>query len=557
MPPVDFGDYEPSPDGGGWYVYKKTGKWKFHPETGLYLHVKSKVYYVAKDGSNQFFRKIEDDDDPVVRKMKQSEEMRKAIQNTEFVQFGVEGGGEEGDEEGMGPAAVAPKAPGPAEKPPEPVKEEDAMSIGKVQKWDGEKGFGFILEDGPKTADEAKKPIFVHRKNVVGSTPNNPINLREGGKVQYKPGEQDGKICAVEVMMIDIAGKPLPIHLGAQTLEEKKKSYYVTADALGLRVHAESWPGLKKTLQDRYVSDEAMEELGVYFGVFDGHGGTQVADHCAKQLHKNMMMQFRQKQVQPASRDEKLKAAIKEAFLQTDKEILGMSERKKYDQVGSTAVAALLHGNPKLGTALRLVVANLGDSRGVLCRAGQAVAVTEDHKPSRIDEKKRIERAGGLVLQVRGTWRVAASTGGGNTKASRREYQGLAMTRTFGDLHFKKPVALAIAEPDIQIIPLSDKDLFLVLATDGIFDVLPNQEVVDLAMKHWDDPDEAAKNIVRTAYKRGSEDNLTVLVIQFGWADKNAPKYVASAKGRPTGDPMMGSTSSKAPEAVDAMDMFG
>merc|ERR1719240_810002 len=122
--------------------------------------------------------------------------------------------------------------------------------------------------------------------------------------------------------MIDSSGKVLPIHAGAQTLEVKKKSYYVTADSIGVRCHAESWPGLKKTLQDRYVNDETMEELGVYFGVFDGHGGTQVADHCAKQLHKNIMANFRQKQVQPASRDEKLKAALKEAFVQTDKEIL-------------------------------------------------------------------------------------------------------------------------------------------------------------------------------------------------------------------------------------------
>lgn len=563
VPPVDFGDYEPSPDGGGWYCYKKTGKWKFHPETGLYLHVKSKVYYAQKEGDARNFRKIEDDDDPIVKKMKQSEEMRKAIQNTDFVQFGEEAGAQE-DGQPMGAAEHAMHAAsfqGPEVRPPEPVKEEEKMSEGKVQKWDAEKGFGFIVAD-VKGGDDSAKGIFVHRKNVVGSTPSNPINLREGGKVQFKPGEQDGKKCATEVMMIDIAGKPLPIHLGAVTLEEKKKSYYVTAEALGLRVHAESWPGLKKTLQDRYVSDEAMEELGVYFGIFDGHGGTQVADHCAKQLHKNLMMEFRKKQVQPASRDEKIKQAIKEAYLQTDKEILATSERKKYEQVGSTACAALLHGNPKLGTALRLVIANLGDSRGILCRAGQAVAVSDDHKPSRLDEKKRIERAGGLVLQVRGTWRVAASTNpNSNTKASRREYQGLAMTRTFGDLHFKKPVALAIADPEIQIIPLSDKDLFLVLATDGILDVLPNQEIVDLALKHWDDPDEAAKNIVRTAYKRGSEDNLTVLVIQFGWADKNAEKYLAAKKGQLSNtvrdpDKPAGAGASSA-KATDEMDMFG
>jgi protein phosphatase 1L len=365
-------------------------------------------------------------------------------------------------------------------------------------------------------------------------------------------------------MMLGADGKPLPVHAGAQTLEEKKKSYYVTAESLGLRVHAESWPGLKKTLQDRYVSDEAMEELGVYFSVLDGHGGTQVADHAAKQLHKNIMQNFRQKQVQPASRDEKIKGAIKEAFIQTDKEILGMAERKKFELVGSTCVSALLHGNPKLGTALRLVVANLGDSRAVLCRGGLAVAVTEDHKPNRLDEKKRIERSGGLVLQIKGAWRVAAPTNP-MKKTTRREYQGLAMTRSFGDIHFKQPTPLSICEPDIQVVSLSDKDFFIVLATDGIFDILSNQEVVDLALKHWSDPEEAAKSVVRSAYKRGSEDNLTVLVIQFGWADQNVKKFLekksqAGAAVLPTitvASATGGSVKKVAPSAIDECDMFG
>lgn len=552
MPPTEFSDYEPSPDGGGWYVYKKTGKWKYHPETGLYLHVKSKIYYVQKEGEAKAFRKIDDDDDPLVKKMKQSEEMRKAIQSTEFVKFDNSGkaDGEEasaaeaGAAEGQppvapGPPGVAAKPSGPEPRPEPEKKPEDEKVEGKVAKWDSERGFGFILPITAEKAAEDKdakekkedKGIFIHRKNVVGSTPNNPINLRENGKVLYKMGQMDGRACALEVVMLGQDGKPLAIHAGAQTLEEKKKSYYVNSEALGLRVHVESWPGLKKTLQDRYASDEPLEELGVYFGVFDGHGGTQVADHASKNLHKTILQHFRQKQVQPASRDEKIKQCVKEAYVAVDKEILSMAERKHFEQVGSTAVTALLHGNPKLGTALRLVVANCGDSRAVLCRAGQAVAVSEDHKPQRIDEKKRIERAGGLVLQVRGTWRVAASTNPNSmSKSARREYQGLAMSRSLGDLYFKQPAALAVAEPEVQIIPLTDKDLFLVLATDGIYDVLNNQEVVDLVMNHWDDPAEAARSVVRTAFKKGSEDNLTALVIQFGWADKNVPKYIEKRK---------------------------
>ena len=338
-------------------MYKKMSKWKFHPETGLYLHLKSGVYYMQKEGDPKNFRKIDDDDDPVVRKMKQSEEMRKAIQSTEFVKFGegaaaAKNSGNDGRPTVPGP----PVEIAPAPKPPEKEKPPEAEKVeGKVREWNLEKGFGFIIPL-VKEDEEAPKSIFVHLWNVVGSTSKNPINLREGARVLYRLGEQDGKPRAQEVEMLGKDGKPLPVHAGTQTLEEKRKSYFVTADTLGVRVHAESWPGKQIELQDRFTQDEAMDELGVYFGVFDGHGGAQVSELAAKNLHRNILAFFRQKAVQPASRDEKLKLAVREAFSHTDKEILSLSERKKFDSAGSTAVCAILHGNPKLGTALRLVL---------------------------------------------------------------------------------------------------------------------------------------------------------------------------------------------------------
>jgi len=569
-------------------VYKKTGKWKYHPETGLYLHIKSGVYYLQKEGDPKAFRKIEDDDDPTIRKMKQSEEMRKAIQSTEFVQFDEKSGaaaavGSGSNENG---GAAPPKPVGVAEPPPEVVavaKDKAAASDkqqqqqqeapgeqkieGKVREWNSEKGFGFIIPLLVKEGDETAKSVFVHLWNVVGSTHSNPINLREGARVLYRLGEQDGKQRALDVVMLGKDGKPLAVHAGAQTLEEKRKSYYVTADSISVRVHGESWPGKQMELRDRFTLDEPMDELGVYFGIFDGHGGAQVSEIAAKQLHKNILANMRQKQVQPASRDEKLKLSVREAFVQTDKEILALAERKKFEQQGSTALVALLHGNPKLGTALRLVVANIGDSRAVLCRAGQAVAVSDDHKPDRLDEKKRIERAGGLVLNVRGAWRIAAPANpGASKKASRREYQGLAMTRSFGDSYFKGSTPLSTPEPEVKILPITDKDLFLVLATDGITNVMSNQDIVDCASKHWDDSEEAAKNIVRTAFQKGSDENLTALVIQFGWQDKSTPKYIEKRKalvargidgGSPTLKPSAPADDMFQATAKDDFDMFG
>jgi protein phosphatase 1L len=273
-------------------------------------------------------------------------------------------------------------------------------------------------------------------------------------------------------------------------------------------------------------------------------------------------------QVQPASRDEKIKASIKDAFLQTDKEILGLAERKKFGQSGSTALVAMLHGNPKLGTALRLVLAHTGDSRAVLCRAGEAVALTEDHRPDRIDEKKRVERAGGLVLNVRGAWRIAAPANPkSNAKNARREYQGMSVTRSFGDFNFKQPSPLSVAEPEVKVMTPTDKDLFVVLCTANVYSVCTNQEVVDLAIEHWDDPEAASKHIVRTAFKKGADGNLTAMVIQFGWADKNVKsslerRRVMAAQAAECGEaprPLRKVGAAPVLEAIekDGFDMFG
>lgn len=230
----------------------------------------------------------------------------------------------------------------------------------------------------------------------------------------------------------------------------------------------------------------------------------------------------------------------------------------------------MLHGNPKLGSALRLVLAHCGDSRAVLCRGGDAVALTEDHGPHRLDEKKRVERAGGLVLNVRGAWRIAAPANPkANSKTSRREYQGLSVTRSLGDFNFKQSAALAIPDPEVKVLAPIDKDLFVVLATASVYSVLSNQEVVDLASEYWQDPEEAAKNIVRTAFKKGADHNLTAMVIQFGWSDKGAKalldkRKVLAARGVHGGSPSRSIKPSAADDMFavkavenDGFDMFG
>jgi len=216
-----------------------------------------------------------------------------------------------------------------------------------------------------------------------------------------------------------------------------------------------------------------------------------------------------------------------------------VSERKQLQVVGSTGCTVTIHGNPRQNSGLRLVCANLGDTRAILCRDGRPWPLSDDHKPSRPDERARIERLGGNVIDVRGTLRVVASTNPhSKSKKERMNYQGLGMTRSFGDLYFKHgPSNQKLVEntPEVKIERVTSRDSFLAIVSDGISDVLSNEEIVQLAGKFYEEPEEAAKNIVRTSFKKGSEDNLTALVVQFAWADGFSAGVFGSGGGMMAG----------------------
>ncbi|XP_022723796.1 probable protein phosphatase 2C 76 isoform X3 [Durio zibethinus] len=176
-----------------------------------------------------------------------------------------------------------------------------------------------------------------------------------------------------------------------------------------------------------------------------------------------------------------------ETYQQTDVDFLD-SERDTYRDDGSTASTAVLVGN-------HLYVANVGDSRTIISRAGIAIPLSEDHKPNRSDERKRIENAGGVVMWA-GTWRVGGV---------------LAMSRAFGNRMLKQFV---VAEPEIQDKEIDEEFELLVLASDGLWDVVPNEDAVSLARAE-EEPETAARKLTETAFTRGSADNITCIVVRF------------------------------------------
>ncbi|KAH7295104.1 hypothetical protein KP509_27G032500 [Ceratopteris richardii] len=197
--------------------------------------------------------------------------------------------------------------------------------------------------------------------------------------------------------------------------------------------------------------------------------------------------------------------SMRETFLRIDREVCprnvdsadhhhhreGVSQSFS-DTVGSTAVVAVL-------SCRHIIVANCGDSRAILCRKGQAIPLSEDHKPDREDELTRIEAAGGRVFCWNG-WRV---------------FGVLAMSRAIGD-HFLEPYV--IADPEVTMTLRSDEDECLILASDGLWDVVSNQDACTIAKRSLAatmDPQIAATALVQKAHENGSTDNISVVVIDL------------------------------------------
>ncbi|KAJ4837133.1 hypothetical protein Tsubulata_047292, partial [Turnera subulata] len=281
-----------------------------------------------------------------------------------------------------------------------------------------------------------------------------------------------------------------------------------------------------------YVVAENREanghELGLY-AIFDGHSGRDVAEYLQSHLFDNILAE-----------DDfwtNPKHAIKRAYRDTDQEIL---DTVAGSRGGSTAVTAILVDKEKL------IVPNVGDSRAILSRNGAGKQITVEHEPEK--EKELVESKGGCVHRAQGN-------------IPRVDGQ-LAMTRAFGDGKLKQHIT---SEPDLTIKNIEEDVQFLILASDGVWkvsesllllnlnldsihplavytyssetwteyflasnvaelkyacemymwlQVMSNHEACD-CIADFDEPEEAAKGLIREALARGSKDDISCVVVMF------------------------------------------
>ncbi|SGZ53086.1 CIC11C00000001725 [Sungouiella intermedia] len=206
------------------------------------------------------------------------------------------------------------------------------------------------------------------------------------------------------------------------------------------------------TILDLYKDSDEKHDHTAFFGVYDGHGGEKAAIFTGIHLHELISKT-------DAFKKKDYVNALKDGFLSCDEAILE-DEETYNDESGCAATSVIV-------TPSEILCANAGDSRTVMSINGYAKALSYDHKPMNEGEKARICAAGGYVDVGRVN---------GN----------LALSRGIGDFVFKKNADLPAEEqivtcyPDVIEHKINfERDEFIILACDGIWDCLTSQQCVE------------------------------------------------------------------------------
>lgn len=264
-------------------------------------------------------------------------------------------------------------------------------------------------------------------------------------------------------------------------------------------IHTYSAKGIRTTNEDNLVTKLNNKNINFtrydILSIFDGHGGSLVSDILSKSLYK-----FFENKIPFKCSFNNYITNLYKCFQQK----LISKYKFAYNQ-GSTALICLISNT---GSKIYITTINLGDSRAVLSnKYNIAIPLSKDHKPTTYMEYNRIIKAGGIITQEFG---------------DDPRIGNLSVSRSFGDADEK----FVSQEPELTNYIINN-DNFLILACDGLWDVMTNQEVVDFIQYNYDNC-KIKNNYLETkienniayllsihAIKKGSTDNVSIIIYFF------------------------------------------
>jgi len=273
--------------------------------------------------------------------------------------------------------------------------------------------------------------------------------------------------------------------------EEKKEESTPTPNLLSVQdvgvCADQNWKYRRRMEDAHYYEDNFLgDPTQGFFAVYDGHGGKEAAIFSSNNLHKVLAELINKESVDLQNVDQVIEI-LKKTYLQTDSQIAASVPNFH----GCTAVTVLISGK---GDNKHLYAANVGDARAVLCRDGKAIRLTEEHKASDAIEAKRIADAGGFIIHGRVNGQIM-------------------ITRSLGDHLMKEYI---IGDPYTHHEKLTEKDTWLIVACDGLWDVIEDQPAVDFVLEHHTlSASEISKKLLIKALQDGTTDNLSIMVVKL------------------------------------------
>lgn len=232
-------------------------------------------------------------------------------------------------------------------------------------------------------------------------------------------------------------------------------------------------------------------------GVFDGHAGDRASAFAAKNILHHIETSDSYKFLKDQIKPEIIARSLMEGFILCDQAMRSQKGFKDGSEVsGSTGCVAVL-------TQKSIIVANCGDSRSVLVRNNNPIFSTRDHKPDDAREQDRVELAGGKV-------RYGRING------------DLASARSFGDFRYKKDPSkppsqqLVSVLPDVAMLDRHKDNQLLIIACDGIWDVMSNLECSNFilaALALGASTQQACDLVLDECLLKGSGDNMSIIIV--------------------------------------------
>mmetsp|Transcript_14587 Transcript_14587/g.14697 ORF Transcript_14587/g.14697 Transcript_14587/m.14697 type:complete len:301 (+) Transcript_14587:354-1256(+) len=294
--------------------------------------------------------------------------------------------------------------------------------------------------------------------------------------------------------------------MGNSALKQRKLNLVNFISSGGLEIGGAGVRGHRPTMEDRHLICDVSNHTIV--AVFDGHGGSGAAQYASENfvstLEQNPIWKSyitktdgHDNETDPKTIGDALISVFEEIDIQLR---IKQSEHNFIDSSGCTACVTMI-------TPYYIICANAGDSRCILGSLSVTLSMSNDHKPTNFKEKNRIVEAGGCVQ-------------------NNRVDGNLAVSRALGDFFSKEREDLPARSQKVSCIPeiifhkRTDGDEVIILACDGLWDVMTSNEVLKFVRKKIFkkgilDPRILCEELIDNSLRRGTQDNVSVIVVKL------------------------------------------